>query len=120
MRLLPAGAVLALGIALIGCGRRETRREVVPSPPSRDSLISAIAPELEDWVGMWRTALPGFTLDSLSGGTLEKWQPVDVGGNTGGFAHRYESSDVTFQILGLPSPDGRMILDLDSYQIVTP
>jgi hypothetical protein len=79
--------------------------------------MTAIEPELVEWVAMWRTALPGFRVDSLWRGKAGPWRPVFTAA-TGGFAHAHRPTDLTFQILGIASPDGRMIVDIDSYQVV--
>lgn len=116
MRMRP---IIALGLVavLAGCGRGKKQAQVASPESNTDTLMTAIAPELEEWVAMWAAARPGFTVDSLSGRHLERWG-TDVRRLAGGFAHRYDENDLTFQILGVPSPDGRKILDIDSYQVI--
>jgi hypothetical protein len=139
-------AALVGMVILASCGRREETKSTAtretrdtthrpppyvnpaeiphPAPPQptgpqigrTDPLMNAIGPELAEWVAMWGTVLPRFKVDSLWGGKPQKWVPV-AHELQGGFAHRYDESDRTFRILGIPSPDGRRILDIDSYQV---
>jgi len=69
---------------------------------------------------MWRAAMPGFGLDSLRGDGPQKWQPVMVVTSERSFilSRERDRDDPTPQILGLPSPDGRRLLDIDSYQLI--
>jgi hypothetical protein len=129
-------------LAAIGCARHEARppapsavvdsvmsavpfvdsaQALQPSPPQpsgppigrRDALANASAPALEEWVAMWAAALPGFAIDSTWAAGRERWTPL----YTKPFAEDPLSApDTTFQILGLPSPDGQHVLDVDAYQ----
>ena len=72
--------------------------------------MNSIAPQLEEWVEMWRAAIPGFEVDSLWGGKPRRWPP--------GYVTVYQAEnepgdtehDMAFRTLGMPSPDGRYIL----------
>jgi hypothetical protein len=98
-----------------------------PSPPQpsgpqigrTDSVMNAVAPGVTEWIAMWRPALPGFESDSLWRTGSRRWRPIYVrnlepehqaGGEEG----------LTFQILGLPSPGGRHVLNVDWYQLIQP
>ena len=117
MRALGTTIIVVL-VLCAGCGRREKSAEpdsigaVVPG----DAPNQAIEAELEEWVAMWRSAIPGFTMDSLQTGVRRKWQPESVQSLGEGLTHKYDDGDLTFRILGVHSPDGRRILDIDSYQ----
>ena len=143
------GNALAAALVLVtfGCVPRKTGREahggdsstahapalenpaevLHPCPPQpsgppigkSDPLMNAAAPKLSEWVTMWRAALPGFEADSMWGGGRERWLPAST-------QHFERISDlisdrgIAFDILGLRSPDGRYILDVDSYMGITP
>lgn len=89
-----------------------------PQTAGRDSLLNRFRSELEPWVAMWAAAQPGFGLDSTWRVSRERWALVDV--------RPYEplppesEDDVTLDILGIRSPDGRYTLDVDSYQSIQP
>src|SRR5580765_3900763 len=134
----------------LGCGARERRHEAhapdtasrqaeppafvnpaeVPQPPppqpagppiaKTDSLMNSIAPDLQEWVLMWRTALRGFEVDSMWGTRPQRWSALSMSALDGDTEHKDTDADVAFQIFGLPSPDRRYILDVDSYQSVEP
>jgi hypothetical protein len=119
MRMRPVCVVAAVAVMLAGCGRREGRQTTaVPPRAPGDSLIHAIAPELTEWVAMWRAAIPGFTVDSLSREGGWKWKSGRTSAIEGDPEHRDNAEDLAFDILGIPSPDGRRILDIDDYQDV--
>lgn len=81
-----------------------------------DPVLNAAAPMLRDWVTMWQAALPGFQVDSTWKVGIERWSMKhrlierDL--------ERLESeTDLAFKLLSTRSPDGRYILDIDSYQM---
>jgi hypothetical protein len=141
-------ALALVAMALIaGCGKRGPNHEspgrdsshgrgsqpyenpaTVPHPsPSQpagpqigksDSLLNAIAPRLMDWVSMWRAALPGFRADSMWGGWRAKWSRIHADSVSDDLFRKEDESDVTYELLGLPSPDGRYLLHIDRYQYV--
>jgi hypothetical protein len=148
VRTRPAWAALALGIALIGCGRQKQESQVAvrdtvsqappyvnpadephPAPPQpsgpqighSDPLMNAIAPEMAEWVTMWRAVLPGLKVDSLWGGKPRKWVPEGVErleSIPAGENEQDDEGDLTARVLGLPSPDGQRHLDIDVYQLI--
>ena|SRR5438876_1798386 len=61
-----------------------------------------------------------FKVDSTWSRGQRRWSPVFVQGFEHIPDHRDTENDVAFDVLGLPSPDGRYILDVDSYQVVEP
>jgi len=67
---------------------------------------------------MWSAAQPAFGLDSTWLVGRERWRPL--------FTRPFErpvkegEDDVTFEILGIRSPDGRHTLDVDGYQYIEP
>jgi hypothetical protein len=91
---------------------------VGPQTAGRDSLLNRFRSQLAPWAAMWAAAQPGFALDSTWLVARERWAPIDI--------RPFEPSppesedDVTFAILGIPSPDGRYTLDVDSYQEIQP
>ena len=78
--------------------------------------MNAIAPKLTDWVSMWRAALPGFETDSTWGGVQQRWWPIFADTLEDDFRHTEDG--VTFKLLGMASPGGRYILDIDRYQSI--
>jgi len=82
--------------------------------------MNSLAPKLEEWVAMWRVALPGFEVDSLWGEGPLRWAPLDVSPVGGDIEHQDTEDDLAFRILRLRSPDGSHILDVDSYQSIEP
>lgn len=76
--------------------------------------MNAIKPALDDWAAMWRTTLPGFEVDSLWAGPHESWDP----GAPREPGRHHESRDLPLRILGMPSPEGEWILNIDSYQAI--
>ena len=87
-----------------------------PQVGKSDSLLNAAAARLRPWVKMWRTALPGFSVDSLYRAEtapalrgyiqpLKAYYPPD------------EEEAGTFSVLSAESPDGRykLIVDRDQY-----
>jgi hypothetical protein len=100
-----------------------------PAPPQpsgpqvgkRDSLINAIAPQLSDWVVMWRETLPGFLPDSLWSQGKDSWKFVGVREpDSGPVEDGAPSGDLAARILTLDSPGGRYSLCIDNYQYMTP
>ena len=139
-----AGAVravlfaLAFAIASAGCSKKDdllvdrtenggsaadsAAHAHAPSQPAgpqvgrTDPVLNAAAPLLRDWVTMWQAALPGFQLDSTWKAGIERWKP----------SHRQivrdlerleVETELAFKLLSMRSPDGRYILDVDSYQV---
>ncbi len=78
--------------------------------------MNAIAPELSDWVSMWRAALPGFEVDSTWGGVQQRWSPIFSDTIEDDFGKTVSGGDITFKLLGVTSPGGRYVLDIDRYQ----
>jgi hypothetical protein len=107
MRVRPVCVVAA--VMLAGCGRREERQTTVAPPRTQgDSLIHAIAPELEEWVAMWRAAMPKFKADSLWALPRYRWTPVAESG--------FEDPDsLGRNLYGVWSPDGTRCLVIDSH-----
>ena len=73
-----AAAMMVAAVVAAGCARRESRHAepaAASGPPPRDSLLAAIASRLEPWMPMWREAVPGFTLDSLTLGAAAPFHP---------------------------------------------
>ena len=76
-RLKAARRAFLLGaLMLAACGRRDHGAPLSDvSPAPRDSVLAAIAPKLNPWMPMWREAIPGFTLDSLTLGAAAAFVP---------------------------------------------
>ena len=84
-----------------------------------NGLLRAVAPKLEPWLAMWRTAIPGVAADSLR----------FVGASPAFHAgHVQPSSDfdslspgeaAAFEALTARSPDRRYRLVFDRYQVIT-
>ena len=142
---LRLGASLALALVLLcaiaSCSRRQAHREAAarapsasvyenpaaephPSPPQpagpqtagRDSLLKRYRPRLAEWTGLWAAAQPGFVLDSTWLVARRRWSPLRT--------HEFDPpekespEDVTFEILGILSPDARYTLNVDGYQFI--
>jgi hypothetical protein len=129
--------VFALAIASAGC---DTRRDapavhtapgdsttVTPATPVEppvpdapqvgrsDSLLNRARPALQEWVALWRDALPGFAVDSLWSDGTARWVPKFDRRQDPGFGRSWAD-----RLLGLRSPDGRHVLDIDSYLDIVP
>jgi hypothetical protein len=93
-------------------GYRDDGEPTGPQIGKSDTLVNEVAPKLDEWVAMWRAAAPGFELDSLWVTGRRRWSVI----------HRtttdHPRDELTFKVLGLPSPDGRHILVPDVYQEV--
>ncbi len=89
-----------------------------PQVGDRDSLLIMAAPVLADWAALWRTALPGFRVDSLWAVRRSRWTPEVVGELEPDYAHKDSDADLAFELLGVLSPDGRYVLDIDNYQVI--
>ncbi len=95
-----------------------------PSPPQpkglqigrSDRLMNGWASQLGEWTAMWREALPGFMVDSTWGVRPQRWTPARR--SVAGDLERRQATDLTLQLLGIESPDGRYLLDVDAYQDV--
>ncbi len=95
-----------------------------PSPPQptglqigrSDRLMNGWSTQLEEWTAMWRKALPGFQVDSTWGVRPQRWTPARR--SVEGDFERRQATDLTLQLLGIESPDGRYVLDVDAYQEV--
>ena len=89
-----------------------------PQTAGRDSLLNRFRPKLEPWAALWAEAQPGFGLDSTWLVARRHW------GQLGVVAFepptKETPDDVTFEILGLRSPDGVHTLNVDSYQLIEP
>jgi hypothetical protein len=97
------------------------RGRVRPAIGRTDSLANAIAPQLAEWIDMWDAAVPGFAVDSLSFVERRPWTPVyQRAYEPGGPAPEQdlEQSFVLLSVLEIPSPDGRFVLNVDSYNLV--
>lgn len=141
-----ARLALTVGIiSILGCGRRsvEERRsgvaadsaraslnrqspEGVPSsnfeptgPPigRSDTLVNAARPQLAEWEALWSAAMPGFALDSLWLVGQRRWRPIQ---QRPFVRRRQTSKDVSFEVLGLRSPDESRTLLIDHYLVVEP
>jgi len=81
-------------------------------------LLNRFRADLEPWAAMWAQAQPGFGLDSTWLVERTSWRPSQTS--------PYEpppketEADITFDILGIRSPDGRYTLDVDTYQVIEP
>lgn len=99
---------------------------VLPPPPTgpqlgkSDSLMNAVSPRISEWISMWRAALPGFEADSMWRAGRERWLPASPEHFERIPEHRDGGNDVSFEILGVRSPDGRYILDVDQGMLITP
>jgi hypothetical protein len=120
---MPVVCVAMVVLVISGCSKRQedrpvaTRDSVRAGPIGRtDATMNAIAPELEEWVAMWRTVIPGFEVDSLWGGKRQKWVPDRVSKLESNSDNENDEDTLTFRVLGIPSPDGHRILYIDSYQ----
>ncbi len=72
---------LTTGIgAMTGCARRvPPPAEDSPGLAGADSLLAAHAPILEEWVQLWRRAIPSFGLDSMRAGPLHPFDLSAIG-----------------------------------------
>ena len=75
---------------------------------------------LSEWTAMWKVVLPGFEPDSLWMERKMKWSPSQVSNLEDNPEHEETDSDLAFRILGVTSPDGARVLDIDSYQVIEP
>lgn len=133
------GALVGLVVILIAgplsCSRGQAHREAAtrapatsayenpaaephPSPrqptgaqtAGRDSLLNLYRSRLAEWAGLWAAAQPGFGLDSTWLVTRRRWSPL--------LTRKFEPpakespDDVTFEILGIRSPDARYTLNV--------
>ena len=80
--------------------------------------MNSIAPQLAEWVEMWRAAIPGFEVDSLWGGEPRRRPPGYVSVYQAEVEPRDKGREMAFRILGMPSPDGRYILDMNTLDYV--
>jgi hypothetical protein len=69
---------------------------------------------------MWRSALPGFEADSMWATGQRRWKPVYVRKLERDIDDQSIDGEIAFQVLGLPSPEGRYVLDVDWYQSIQP
>ena len=112
--------------ARIPAGAPAPEAHVAPAQPTGpqvgrgDPLINRLRPRLEEWAVMWRNALPGFELDSLWAQDHAHWAAVYSDTLDSLTKLRDSPEDLAFDLLGLPSPDRRHILDIDSYQVIEP
>jgi len=101
------------------CSRPATEREAASAP--QDTLANGFsredAPRLRTWVGMWREAIPGFEVDSL---TREGRAPAFRGGDIQSLSDAtswIDSSSIA--VLGEQSPGDHYRLVFDGYQDVS-
>jgi hypothetical protein len=78
--------------------------------------------KLVEWAAMWSEAQTGFIPDSLWQGGSQKWSGLDARpyAPTEAGGERDSGDDLAFALLGIHSPDGRYILDVDAYQAIEP
>ena len=67
---------------------------------------------------MWAQAQPGLALDSTWFATRTPWRPLSIAAFDS--TSRETSDDVTFELLGIRSPNGAYTLNVDSYQVIQP
>jgi hypothetical protein len=87
-----------------------------PQVGRSDPVLNAAGPALRDWVTMWQAALPGFAVDSTWKVGIERWKPTHrlIERNL----EQLESeTELAYRLLTMRSPDGRYILNVDSYQV---
>lgn len=137
-RAFVALALLALLLAIAaGCARKSDEltatadstatgemTTVHPAPPQpaglqvgrSDPILNAAAPQLGVWESMWEAALPGFRVDSTWKADIQRWTLTRrrIGRDLQGLE---AETELAHRLLGSRSPDGRYILDVDSYQI---
>jgi hypothetical protein len=133
-------AIVLVGCWVIGCARRTTQEQRTstadssragtapggtgtawqPSGPpigQSDTLVNARRPQLAEWETMWSAAMPGFSVDSLWLVRRDRWRPL----YERPFERRRESSnDVSFEVMGIRSPDETRTLLVDGYQLIQP
>ncbi len=95
-----------------------------PQVGRSDPALNAAAPRLAEWSALWAHALPGFATDSLWGVGRERWKPDRViayeRSTPGVDSDREEQDDLAADLLDVRSPDRRLTLCVDSYQVVIP
>jgi hypothetical protein len=84
-----------------------------------DPVLNSAAPQLRNWVTMWQAALPGFQADSTWKVDIQRWTPTHRRTERN-FEHMEVESELAFQLMSARSPDGRYILDVDTFQSVFP
>lgn len=117
-RVVPSFRALALIAAcaslVAGCGRRVA--EHAPAQAEADTLSNglprALVPKLEDWVAVWRHAIPGFTAESL---TCVSRGPFQFQSGQAGEAMEYLKRARHKALLLARSPDSTHVLDFDRY-----
>lgn len=150
LHLVALGALVFVALYLPGCGRKPAPRATAgradsahatqayenpaavphPCPPQpvgpqvgkSDPLLNSARPLIQEWTAMWAQAQPGFVVDSMWATGSERWAPLlsrpysrtDASGETS------PGDDLAYALLGIHSPDGRYILDVDEYQAIEP
>jgi len=100
-----------------GCAKRSSEQPEPRPVGTSDPRIRTAAPHVQEWVGLWRAAIPGFRAESL----------YFIGSATalrGGYVQSLDSlpadeQSITFDVLGAESPDRRYKLIFDWYQSIT-
>jgi hypothetical protein len=109
----PSLAIALLVLCSSGCS---SKREPAPVGTS-DPQINEAAPHLEEWLQLWRAALPGFQPESLYAAevsplkrgpvqTLREFIPAEAG------------DAAAFEVLSVDSPDRRWKLVFDRYRSI--
>src|SRR5512134_676233 len=64
---LHLGLIVGVGALGVACSRKSAERAPFPVADTLgNGLPVALVPLLSPWTAMWRTAMPGFDLDSLA------------------------------------------------------
>lgn len=107
----------SLGI-VSGCAKRSSETGEPKPVGANDLRIRTAAPILQDWVGLWRAAIPEFRAESLyfagsavalRGGYVQSLDSLPAG----------EIRLITSEVLSAESPDHRYKLIFDWYQSIT-
>ena len=101
-----------------GCAKRSSERPEPKPVGASDPRIRTAAPFVQEWVGLWRAAIPEFRAESLyfSGSAIAL---------RGGYVQSLDSlpssemQSITFGVLSAESPDHRYKLIFDWYQSIT-
>ncbi len=95
-----------------------------PQVGRTDPVLNLARPRLAEWSALWAHALPGFATDSLWCVGRERWKPDRViayeRSTPGVNSDREEQDDLAPKLLDVRSPDRRLTLCVDSYQVVIP
>lgn len=93
-----------------------------PQVGRTDPHLNAARAKLAEWSSMWSEAQAGFIQDSLWHGSTQKWSALNARpySPTVAGSEPETGDDLAFALLGIHSPDGRYILDVDAYQVIEP